>query len=384
MSEEGKNPSSGDLELEAKGSPEEGQDHRLERYAKAKKRSTVIADYIIKNHPELKGVGHGVRECGQFLIYRHFFNIGLYRMIGGCTCRRHLLCMLCAIRRAAKQLQAYLEKVEHLKSGDPSLKLGLITLTVKNGDDLAERYEHLKRGLQRLTNRRKFQLNNIRTIKTVMSMVKGAVWTYEATKKDKGWHPHIHMLAIFEDGVDLGDMQEEIPGSWRKTRTGAFEKGLCSEWQQITGDSFIVDVRPITAGKDMLGAFCEVFKYALKVNGMAVADQIEAYKKLKGRRLISSVGSLYGVKVPPEDRDTIEGELELEPYVDLLYKYSEIHGYQLDNQIKPKDILSKIIGRKFILGQRASMERQAREVFDLISAPGQFEEYNNPGGRDNG
>jgi len=155
--------------LQDETTPGEVLENRLERYAKAKKRSESVLKYIIHlmdNYPqaekpdfnrseyrELQRISRQLKECGAFLLFRHYFTVGQHRLIGGCTCKRHLLCMLCAVRRAAKQLQAYLRKVEQVLSENQ--KLVLITLTVKNGDDLLERYKHLTKSLRVLTDYRK-------------------------------------------------------------------------------------------------------------------------------------------------------------------------------------------------------------------------------------
>ena len=91
----------------------------------------------------------------------------------------------------------------------------------------------------------------------------------------------------------------------------------------MTGDSFIVDVRRIDTKDEesFLKAICEAFKYALKFNALEIPDQVHAYKILKGRRLTFSYGILWGVKVPDEATDTIEDELKLLPYVDLVYHF---------------------------------------------------------------
>lgn len=360
---ESKKTSSGDDVLTDELSPEEGHEKRLERYAKAKKRSNAVSNYIINEKPELLKIGQEVKECCQYLIYRHFYEVGVYKLVGGCTCKRHLLCMVCAIRRAAKQLQAYLKKVELVLSENPNLKLALITFTVKNGDDLGERYEHIKGSLTKICERAKRVRGGFRTVYTEMQNVSGAVWTYEATKKDKGWHPHVHMLCLVPKDVDLGEMIEQ-DGKWIKSRQGVFEKALIEEWRYITKDSFILDVRPINEERDRVGAFCEVFKYALKGNDMSVSDQVDAYEYLRGRRLISSLGLLYGVKVPDESTDTIETDLELQPYVDLLYRYSDTFGFQLDKQLEPSEL--KLAAERFKARTKARSKARQFPAFCLV------------------
>jgi hypothetical protein len=138
--------------------------------------------------------------------------------------------------------------------------------------------------------------------------VEGAVWSYEV-KRGNGsgvWHPHLHMIALAECQPD------------------AFE--LAREWREITGDSFIVDVRPISQD-DPASGFIEVFKYAVKFSEQPVEDTWHAYETLAGRRLIGSAGAFRGVVVPESLLDDPEGLGEL-PYVTLFYRYLR-GGYSL-------------------------------------------------------
>jgi hypothetical protein len=44
--------------------------------------------------------------------FRHYFTIDKVRLHGASFCMKHLLCPLCAIRRGAKALKAYLDRWE--------------------------------------------------------------------------------------------------------------------------------------------------------------------------------------------------------------------------------------------------------------------------------
>ena len=63
--------------------------------------------------------------------------------------------------------------------------------------------------------------------------------------------------------------------------------------------------------------------------------QLACYDVLKGRRLHSAFGCLYGIKFENETNDELLPE-DLE-YIDLLYRYSESFGYQLFSNEKLPD-----------------------------------------------
>ena len=77
---------------------------------------------------------------------------------------------------------------------------------------------------------------------------------------------------------------------------------LAREWKILTGDSFIVDVRPMYGEID---GFLETFKYALKFSDLELSDNLHAYKTLKGKRLINSFGALREVRESPKNWPTM-------------------------------------------------------------------------------
>jgi hypothetical protein len=276
---------------------------RVSRYGEAKKRALDVAEYIGEHGaPQL---AHRVQGCGEYLVFRHYFTIDQCRLHAAYFCKKHLLCPLCAIRRGAKAMQAYLPRYEAIRAARPLLRPFLVTLTVKDGPDLRERFRHLMRAQHELWKRKH------RRRGSVLDGVEAAVWSYEV-KLGAGsglWHPHLHMVAL----------SHEQPDAAR----------LAAEWRDITRDSFIVDVRPIDQA-DPASGFLEVFKYALKFSDMAPADTFAAFQVLGGRRLVGSAGLFRGIEVPEDLLD--EPMLDDLPFVELFYAYMAGAGYSLRGQ----------------------------------------------------
>ena len=121
-------------------------------------------------------------------------------------------------------------------------------------------------------------------------------------EKTGEWHPHVHMFALLDTWID----QEQ----------------LSETWHEITGDSFVVDIRKVKKDKDFgySKAAAEVCKYALKFGDLSVEHTWEAFKVLKGKRLSGAFGSLYGVKIPENLADDMPDEKDL-PYLEMLYRF---------------------------------------------------------------
>lgn len=284
----------------------EGLPSKVDRYSKAKKGSLDIADYM-ESLPKHQAMGAKVRGCGDYLTFRHYWTVDKVRLHGASLCKKHLLCPLCAIRRGAKALKGYLDRWEVIKAQNPLLKPYLVTLTVKDGPDLAERFKHLYKS------QRELWMRKTRGRGSPLDCVSGAVWSYEI-KRGSGsgqWHPHLHMIALAESMPLEG-----------KDNLGA----LSAEWKNITGDSHMIDVRLIDQD-DPVSGFIEVFKYAVKFSDQPPEDTVHAWETLAGKRLLGSAGCFRGVEVPEGLLDDSEG-FEGLPYIQLFYRYLP-GGYSL-------------------------------------------------------
>lgn len=289
--DEGHKERSPDLLEQDEASGIEALPGKVNRYGIAKKRALDVVKYAkeAKSPAPIKRI----EKCGEYLAFRHYFTVDEVRLHAARFCKVHLLCPLCAIRRGSKALSAYLPRYEAVRASRPDLVPFLVTLTVKDGLDLAERFKHLHDSMRELWKRRG------RGRGSAVDDIEAGVWSYEV-KKGKGsgeWHPHLHMVALAARSPD--------------------QAYLAREWKDITGDSFIVDVRPIDQAAPERG-FIEVFKYALKFSDMSEADTLAAWLALRGRRLVASVGLFRGVEIPDQLTDEPLDDL---PFVEYFFRY---------------------------------------------------------------
>jgi hypothetical protein len=299
MSQTKENPDSVAADLGVQGI--EALPSKITRYSKAKLGALDVVDYI-DTMPKHKTLARRIRTCGDYLVFRHYFTVDQVRLHGATLCMKHLLCPLCAIRRGAKALKSYLARWECIQAENPSYRAFLVTLTVKNGDDLAERMAHLQKSQRELWKRRQ------RGRGSVLDCVKGAVWSYEFKRGQgsKTWHPHLHMIAVGETAPD--------------------KFALSAEWREITGDSFIVDVRPISQA-DPVSGFLEVFKYAVKFSSQSPKDTWDCFLAFSGKRLLCSSGCFIGVEIP---ESLVDDELDDLPFRTLFYRFLGV-GYSLSS-----------------------------------------------------
>ncbi len=275
---------------------------RLDRYSRAHHRALEASDYA-RDGGEVN-IARRLQCCGSYLVFRDYFTIGKVRLHCADFCKLHLLCPLCAIRRGAKMVKAYLSRLAIVLANDSQLRPYMVTLTIRDGPELAERFNHLHGSMQRYHEQRKHALAGQRQVVEASRAV-GAVWSYEFKRGSNSgqWHPHVHAVWLCREAPDQAQ--------------------LSREWRAVTGDSYIVDVRPIS--QDPVSGFLEVFKYAVKFSDMPLADNWHGFETLRGRRLISSFGVFRGIEVPDDLTD--EGLSDDLPFIELLYRFARGVGY---------------------------------------------------------
>ena len=291
---------------------------RITRFATLKHRAKNQENYLftlaqfkdnyekdVKNEESIKALksAQKLNECGNYLLFKNFYTIGEVKLSKLRTCGQHLLCPFCAAIRASRAIQKYVERINQVLQENRKLKPVLITLTVKNGSDLAERSEHLMKSFRTLLERRRDYEKKGRGFNEFCK-VQGAMYSYENTYNEKTgeWHPHIHMFALVDQWIDQQEFSEY--------------------WHSLTGDSMVVDVRRARRekGHGYSKAAAEVCKYALKFGDLSVEKTWEAFKVLKGKRLTGSFGLLWGVKIPETMTDDMPDDETL-PYMEMLYKF---------------------------------------------------------------
>lgn len=282
---------------------------RLNRYGTAKCHTLAIANEL--GIPRMKRMGianpSAIIDCGEWLRFRDYFTIHQIKLVGASFCKKHLICGMCAIRRASKMMAMYLEKFQTIRRQRPTLAPYLVTLTVKNSPDLPIVVKHLLDNLRKLHRRR-----TRKSQPSIMHSIAGGVYSIELTHDPKtGWHPHVHAIWLSENEPDM--------------------YALRAEWHSITGDSFMCHVTPISAevqeSEDIdpfAGGFAEVFKYAMKSNELGAKRIEEAYPHLARKRLLGSFGLFRGIGEPENLFDDVSGFDHL-PYVEFLSRYLNGH-----------------------------------------------------------
>ncbi len=202
-----------------------------------------------------------VRGCGLLSVYACTAGCGELHGRHAYHCRERL-CVWCANARGAQLGEALLPLVQAMAQP------WFLTLTVKNGPDLAERARHLRTAFKKLRRRRWWVAN-----------VAGGIAVEETTRNYRtgDWHPHLHVI------VDSRLPQAVLQAALREL------------WAGVTGDSFILDVRPFQ-GATVASDLRELCKYTAKISDIVDSPMlVRLYLDYaRRRRLIVTFGNCYG------------------------------------------------------------------------------------------
>lgn len=291
--------------------------NRITRLALLKQRSNMQSDYLfqamhdcddLKEAENMFTLANRLRGCSSYLLFRDYYTIEQKKLHKKNSCFLHLMCPSCSALRASKMIKNIMAKCEQVLQEKPKLIPAMLTLTVKNGDDLEERFNHLMNAFKKLLNRyRGYNRGGRGFIFNEFCKIDGAFYTVEFTfnHKTNEWHPHIHMFALLNDYIDHSKLSEL--------------------WQDVTGDSFVVGIKKAYSknkkqNDSLVSAVVEVCKYALKFGDLTPEKTWQAYQILKGKRLSGCFGSLRGVKEPDKLTDDLADTNDL-PYNELHYNF---------------------------------------------------------------
>jgi len=172
-------------------------------------------------------------------------------------------CPICQVARCTN-LRDKLTRLINARQADGA-RLLFLTLTLRNGHDTPGNY------LRRLL----VAFRKLRRSKLWSASVTGGLWTFEVTVDQHGrWHPHLH--ALLESSYIA-------------------QKQLVQRWRALTGDSFVIDIRPAD-----LGAAKYVSKYMSKVvnpESWSTTQFVNWFSSMEGRRTCAAFGNWYNLKL---------------------------------------------------------------------------------------
>jgi hypothetical protein len=253
----------------------------------------AITSNVARARTLFHGIAHARQEakklfrCGRTVLLADCGD-GDVRILSGVFCHLWRMCLVCAALRRRRLVRKYAPAFVALLQANPSLKMAMVTLTVRNGPDLQDRVDHLLRSWVRLLGRRADARCRGRG-QTHWARVSAGLANVEIERGQNSgeWHPHLHVLVL---------------------HTGVLDKAkLSDEWADITGDSYQIEVtsfpRPKRIDEDFLDSVIKrVLRYTVDLKVLTPIDAWEVHDKLRRVKLTRPFGDLIGFERPQPAR----------------------------------------------------------------------------------
>lgn len=235
-------------------------------------------------------------ECGRYVYSLTCSRCGNKHFKGFSRCKDRF-CIICSRLRTLK----YLKRILYVFDKDVH-NMHFMTLTLRNYDDLEKMIQDIKLYWRRFYNsdkgfRRRFKERFLGTIKS-MEVKKGM---------DRKWHVHLHMLMIT-------NKEYSKDYSWLKER-----------WKYVTNGNGSVYIEKVD---NEIKGIIETFKYITNVEKIEESDLIYIYKVIKGKRMVSSTGILFGIEDKVEE--DVEKDDSIEEDIDFICKKCGYDKYKLE------------------------------------------------------
>jgi hypothetical protein len=187
-----------------------------------------------------------------------------------------LFCPDCASGRANLLARQTKSKVAHVMKTTQG-RLCFLTLTMKNSATLEKGLAKLKNSFAKFKRKKVFR-------DSVKGYFGGFEYTFNPQTKD--FHVHLHLIILrgkFWNQSDISDT-----------------------WRDVTGDSFIVDIREIRNAHKGVKELCKYIVKPLDLLAMSDDKLREVMMMKKGTRMFVSGGCFYNVKLDDADDDADE------------------------------------------------------------------------------
>lgn len=251
-----------------------------------KNKQNMIIEILEKNNNFLKKKKLNksifeIKNCFNYFKFRHDPLSNKFRKYDTRFCKNHYICPVCAKRRNHIKGYELNKKISALLETEKSLKVSFLTLTVKNEFKLES-------ALKNIQNYKSKLIHCSRSKKYEFNKVLGCVGGIEFTKKEKGWHGHIHMILLHSTELD--------------------KNKLSRDWRSISGSAHI-DLKNVNHQEDQKKYIKNICFYiskpvSLKGNDIDVEElklriEFQNICRTKKARLLFSTGLLRGLNQEP-------------------------------------------------------------------------------------
>lgn len=269
------------------------QSEPLVKWSEKKKKSLKVSAKMIDAGFKSRGIR--MQNCGDFINFKICPDCGKSYISSTNLCRDRL-CPTCAWRLSLKkfaEMCCTLQSIEGLHS----YGAGFLTLTVRNCSP---------QGLGMALKKMAADWNRMLQQTAIKGLFVGWARSVEITynPKKKSFHPHFHIIVLYEELLSVGEMHEMLRKAWNKAARLDYE--AITDFRAIESSDANLD------NDGFYSAIVETFKYAVKSDDIEEMD-IPTFRTfvqaIQGVRFVSYGGIIkearrnLGYKETDDDED---------------------------------------------------------------------------------
>ncbi len=249
-----------------------------------------------------------IEQCGKYSQFATCTACGARYYVGtGGYCNSRF-CGVCSKRRALAWLAKLMPLLQDLR--ERGYLIFFLNLTIKDQSSLHVGLDALNAAWRDMTNNDKFSRKRFKALSN------GGVKSIEV-KLGVGsglWHPHIHAITIVKSDKPVYQF-EEYKELWERATAGALHTS------KKVGSVFIHGIRDKKSDKTdneaLMRGIVETFKYICKFDWLDLPKEAinELIEVVKGKRLISAWGELYGLSKKVDELLNESTEEQLKHFV---------------------------------------------------------------------
>lgn len=277
--------------------------------------------------------GLNIMECSSVILWKSCPECGRSHISSAALCRDKL-CPICSWRLSLKRFAEMCSTVQAIKEVE-DFAAGFLTVTVKNcaPEDLRSTMQAMSAAWNRLLQTKAFA--------EVIGWAKSVEITYN--KKTNEFHPHFHIIVLFEERKNAGDLQIAFRDAWKKAMR--LDYNPITDYREIRSEESDLDNDRYTA------AILETFKYAVKsdeLSGMPLDVFRTFVQAVGGLRMVSYGGVIKKARagLGMAEDDLEETEITKDhcacgaAWVETLMKWSMSEGQYKEVKERADKILS--------------------------------------------
>lgn len=237
-------------------------------------------------------------DCGSWLEFREYSSHNQTKLHTANFCKKDRLCPACAVRRAYKQQNKFLNIYES-KEDFKNSSWYYIVLPVKHSikdsfEDVFKKIENLKKQISKSI--------RDKTMNNFFSQFGGGMFSVETTYSNNGWNVHLNLLinapkCVKIDLKSIKNRKGQV--SYQNDELGLF-------MIKYADNSLMHNIQSLDFStlEDLKSSLVEVLKYSLKFSSLNKKQLLEFYIKTYRKRLFGTFGNLWGLGIDDVVLDT--------------------------------------------------------------------------------